>query len=66
MWLGKKQYWIFQVTGWGSFILVHLFFNWSLGKIQTGNDRSLFFSKIGIFIALGLVLTHIMRFLLSG
>lgn len=62
MWLGRKQYWIFQAIGWGSFILVHLFFNWSLGKIQTANDRSLFFSKIGIFIALGLVLTHIMRF----
>ncbi len=62
MWLGRKQYWIFQATGWGSFILVHLFFNWSLGKIQTGNDRVLFFSKIGIFILLGIVLTHIMRF----
>src|SRR5688500_11490841 len=64
MWLGRKQYWLFQMTGWGSFILVHLFFNWSLGKIQTANDRSLFFSKIGIFIALGLVLTHIMRFII--
>jgi two-component system LytT family sensor kinase len=62
MWLGRKQYWIFQAIGWGSFILVHLFFNWSLGKIQTSTDRDLFFSKIGIFIALGLVLTHIMRF----
>lgn len=62
MWLGKKQYWIFQATGWGSFVLLHLFFNWSLGKIQTNELFLSFLSKIGIFILLGLVLTHFMRF----
>ncbi len=61
MWLGKTRYWIFQAIGWGSFILLHLFFNWSLGKIQTADDRVLFFGRAGIFIVLGLFLTHIMR-----
>jgi two-component system, LytTR family, sensor kinase len=62
MWLGQKRYWLFQGLGWGLFIAIHLFFNWSLGKLQTHNDRVLFFSKIGIFILLGLALTHIMRY----
>ena len=58
---GNSRYWLFQACGWGSFILVHLFFNWSLGKISTPDDRVLFFGRVGIFIALGLFLTHIMR-----
>lgn len=62
MWLGQKRYWVIQGIGWGLFIAIHLFFNWSLGKLQTNNDRVLFFSKIGIFIILGLALTHIMRY----
>ena len=62
MLLGKPRYWMFQGIGWGSFVLLHLFFNWSLGKIQTHDDRVLFFSKIGVFIMVGLMVTHIMRF----
>ena len=58
---GNRKYWLFQACGWGSFILVHLFFNWSLGKISTAGDRELFFGRIGIFILLGLFLTHLMR-----
>jgi sensor histidine kinase YesM len=59
--LGNRTYWIFQGVGWGSFILIHLFFNLSLDKLQTTDDRAIFFGRIGIFIAVGLVLTHIMR-----
>jgi two-component system, LytTR family, sensor kinase len=62
MWLGQKRYWVFQAIGWGLFISIHLFFHWSLGKLGTYDDRMLFFSKVGIFILLGLVLTHVMRF----
>src|SRR5690349_3013646 len=58
---GNSRYWLFQACGWGSFILLHLFFNWSLGKISTPDDRVLFFGRVGIFILLGLFLTHIMR-----
>jgi sensor histidine kinase YesM len=62
MWLGKKQYWLFQAFGWVSFFLLHLFFNLTLGKIKTANEGLSFLSKIGIFIAVGLVATHLMRF----
>lgn len=61
---GNRKYWLFQACGWGSFILVHLFFNASLGKLSTANDRELFFGRIGIFILLGFGLTHIMRMLI--
>jgi two-component system, LytTR family, sensor kinase len=62
MFLGQKRYWVFQAIGWGLFISIHLFFHWSLGKLQTYDDRLLFISKVGIFILLGITLTHIMRF----
>lgn len=61
MQFGNRTYWLFQGIGWGSFVLIHLFFNWSLDKIQTPLDRRIFFERIGIFILLGIVLTHIMR-----
>jgi sensor histidine kinase YesM len=58
---GNRAYWLFQLAGWGGFILVHLLFNWSLEKLNTVEDRRVFFERIGIFILLGLVLTHLMR-----
>lgn len=61
MWIGKSRYWLFQAAGWGTFVFLHLFFNWSLGKIESSYDRGLFFKKIGLFILIGLLLTHLMR-----
>src|SRR5688572_14816877 len=58
---GLRTYWLFQAVGWGSFVLIHLFFNWSLGKLETPNERWLFFGRIGVFIWLGVILTHLMR-----
>src|SRR5688572_19209015 len=58
---GNRAYWIFQLAGWGSFILIHLFFNWSLDKIPTAEEKRVFFERIGIFILLGFFLTHLMR-----
>jgi sensor histidine kinase YesM len=57
----NKRYWLFQLCGWGAFIMIHLFFTWSFDKMQTPKDRGLFFGQIGIFILLGLLLTNIMR-----
>jgi two-component system, LytTR family, sensor kinase len=61
MGFGMRIYWLFQAIGWGSFVLIHLFFNWSLGKLETGEDRWVFFGRLGVFICLGVILTHIMR-----
>ncbi len=61
MWLGNKKYWLFQGLGWGLFISLHLFFNLTLRKIETADERELFFSKFGLFVAIGIVLTHMIR-----
>src|SRR6266550_2574573 len=61
---GNSRYWLFQAVGWGSFILIHLFFTWSFDKMQTASDRTLFFERIGIFVLLGLLITHIMRMII--
>jgi hypothetical protein len=58
---GNKRYWLFQACGWGSLILLHLFFNLTLGKLPTADERERFFTKIGVFILLGIILTHLMR-----
>lgn len=43
------------------FLLVHLFFSWSFGKLQSLEDQKLFIGRIGIFALLGLFFTHGMR-----
>jgi two-component system LytT family sensor kinase len=63
--LSNSRYWLFQAWGWGSFILIHLFFTWSFDKMQTAKDRELFFGQIGIFILLGLLITHVMRLVIK-
>ena len=59
--IGNSRYWLFQGAGWGAFVLIYLFFSWSFDKMQTSEDRVLFFERIGIFVMLGLGITHIMR-----
>ncbi|RYY54508.1 MAG: sensor histidine kinase [Chitinophagaceae bacterium] len=59
--IGNKRYWWFQLCGWGAFVLVHLFFTWTFGEMETEKKVRMFFSRIGIFVLTGLVVTHIMR-----
>lgn len=61
MFTGKKKYWWFQLLGWSGFFLIHLFFAWLYGKLDTPKDQSLFFIRSGSFVLIGLVMTHIMR-----
>ncbi len=59
--VGNKRYWLFQLVGWGAFILIHLFFTWSFDKFQSVQDREMFFTRIGIFVVVGVLVTHLMR-----
>lgn len=61
---GNKIYWLCQIIGWGSFALINTLFAFSFDKLETTDDRVLFFGRLGIFVALGLVLSHIMRFVI--
>jgi len=56
---GNTRYWICQLVGWGSFALTNTFFAFSFDQLSNG-----FFSRLGIFILLGIVFSHIMRMLI--
>ena len=58
---GNSRYWLFQLCGWGLFALINIFFNWSFDQMATKQGQLMVFGRIGIFVALGVVLTHIMR-----
>lgn len=51
-----RTYWIFQAIGWGSFSLTNTFFAFSFQQLD---DK--FFYHLLIFLALGLLISHLMR-----
>lgn len=59
-----SKYWTFQVAGWGTFALINTFFAYSFEMLNDRQDIYLFFSRLGIFVLLGLVITHLMRFVI--
>jgi two-component sensor histidine kinase len=54
------QYWIFQLIGWGSFAIINTFFAFSFDRLS-GN----YFFRLAIFIFLGVLMSHIMREILT-
>ncbi|MEP6701290.1 MAG: histidine kinase [Bacteroidota bacterium] len=61
MWFGNLRYWLFQVIGWGGFTLISIFFAYSFDQLNTRADLIQVMGRIGIFVALGIILTHFMR-----
>lgn len=57
-----SRYWAFQLAGWGVFALTNTFFAYNLDKFDTVRNTQLFFGRLGIFVLLGLIATHVMRF----
>jgi sensor histidine kinase YesM len=55
---------LYQACGWGAFALINSFFAYSFDKLNTREDRIFFLVRLGIFVMLGLVFTHLMRSLL--
>jgi two-component system, LytTR family, sensor kinase len=51
-----KQYWLFQLIGWGSFALINIFFAFSFDKL---NPK--FFWRLGVILLVGVVISHLMR-----
>jgi hypothetical protein len=64
MLFGTGRYWLFQAIGWGSFALINMLIAFSFGHLSTSEEATLFFGRIGIFLVLGLILTHLMRILI--
>lgn len=63
---GKTRYWLFQAGGWGLFALINLFFAFSFDKLGTPGDRHIFFGRMVLFVSTGLILTHLMRYVIIG
>ena len=59
-----SRYGMFQLVGWGSFALVHTFFAYNFGSLMDEEGAQLFFGRLGVFVALGLLATHLMRFVI--
>lgn len=66
MWIGNARYWLCQLIGWGSFALTNIFFAFSFDKLETESDRRLVFGRLGVFILLGLIISHLMRLVIIG
>ncbi len=61
---GNSKYWLFQVAGWGLFALINVFFAYSFDKMEDNEARVVIFTRLGIFVLLGIVFTHLMRFVI--
>jgi two-component system, LytTR family, sensor kinase len=55
------RYWLFQALGWGGFALISVFFAYSFDQLNTQEELISVLSRIGIFVGVGFILTHLMR-----
>ena len=62
----NKRYWLFQLCGWGLFALVSIFFAYSLDKMSSSREQYLFYWRLSIFIFIGFITTHLMRYIIIG
>jgi two-component system LytT family sensor kinase len=53
----NKQYWLFQFSGWGFYILLCIFFYITIHS----QEQTYFWSRVTIDAAFGLLLSHVMR-----
>lgn len=56
------RYWAFQLAGWGGFAAINTFFAYSFDKLDSPQNIQVFFGRLSVFVLLGLVSTHFMRF----
>ncbi len=59
-----SRYWLFQLMGWGSFALVNTFFAYSFNALNQRESTEVFFGRLGVFIILGILSSHLMRFVI--
>lgn len=55
----NKRYWLFQFAGWGLFALIYIFFSYTFDKVSYQ-----FLSRLGLFVFLCIMFTHMMRWLI--
>lgn len=62
--IGNSRYWLFQAVGWGSFALTNIFFAYSFEKMEEAESRQIILTRLGLFVLLGVLFTHLMRFVI--
>lgn len=62
--IGSSRYWLFQLVGWGSFALINIIFAISFEKMGDPDARQTILTRLGIFVSLGILFTHLMRFVI--
>lgn len=62
MYLGSGRYWLFQIIGWGAFAVINILFAYTFDSLSNKAEIQQFFGRMGMFVSLGIVLTHLMRF----
>jgi two-component system, LytTR family, sensor kinase len=53
-------YWLFQLFGWGMFILINVFFAYTFDKFDTK-----FVYRLMVYLALGITMSHVMRWVIN-
>lgn len=53
------KYWVFQLVGWGLFILINSFFAFTFDKLDAS-----FTGRLIIFVGLGVLFSHFMRYII--
>ena len=56
------RYWFFQAVGWGSFALINIFFAYLFNVFEKTSEVEPFLGRLGVYIILGILSTHLMRF----
>lgn len=62
--MANTRYWLFQAIGWGGFSMISLFFAYSFDQLNTREQLTQVFGRLGIFVILGILLSHFMRSLI--
>jgi sensor histidine kinase YesM len=62
----NKRYWLSQLFGWGLYSLINIFFAYSFDKMGSPEEQQKIYFRLLIFIATGVLLSHVMRYIVIG
>ena len=62
----NARYWLSQLCGWGLFALINIFFAYSFDKMGSTEEQQKFYFRLLIFISIGFLFTHMMRYIILG
>jgi len=62
----NRRYWLSQLCGWGLFALINIFFAYSFDKMGSTEEQQKFYFRLLIFISIGFLFTHLMRYIILG